>query len=155
VNHRLPKLNLPETDIKLKPEGKSIFIFDPIRKKWLNLTPEEWVRQNLIMFLHNQLHYPLSLMETEKQFKLFNTVKRADIILNNSNLNPLVIVECKAPDVKIDQNVFDQAIRYSMALDVNYLFISNGLKHYVVDLNNEKPVFLDHLPEYEKLIGNK
>jgi hypothetical protein len=154
VNHRLPKLNLPEADIKLKSEGNTIFIFDPVRKKWLNLTPEEWVRQHLIMYLNEQLHYPLSLMETEKQFKLFNTVKRADIILNNSKLKPLVIVECKAPEVKIDQNVFDQAIRYNMALKVNYLFISNGLKHYVVNFNKGKPVFLDHLPEYEKLNNN-
>ena len=151
----LPKLNLPETTIKLKTEGKSALIFDPVRRKWLVLTPEEWVRQNLIMYLHNHLHYPLSLMETEKHFKLFNTVKRADIILNNSSLRPVVIVECKAPDVVIDQAVFDQAIRYNMALNVNYLLVSNGLKHFTIKLNNGKPVFLDHMPEYKEILVNK
>jgi len=148
----MTKLNLPEVELNTKTEGNVRFVFDPVRKKWIILTPEERVRQHLILYLHNQLHYPLSLMETEKQFKLFNTIKRADIILNDSNLKPIVIVECKAPDVQINQAVFEQAIRYNMALKVNYLFISNGLKHYAIKMNSGNPVFLNHLPEYKKII---
>lgn len=153
MNHRLPKLNLPDVSIKLKTKGKTNFVFDPVRKKWLILTPEEWVRQHIIMYLHHYLHYPLSLMETEKQFKLFNTVKRADIVLNNNVLKPIVIVECKAPEVKIDQAVFDQAIRYNMALGVNFLFISNGFNHFVIKIDSENPVFLDYMPDYETFLN--
>ena len=149
----MPILNLPELSVKIKSEGE--LIFDPIRKKWLKLTPEEWVRQNLIMYLHQHLHYPLSLMETEKHFKLFNTVKRADIVLNDANLKPIIIVECKSTNIKIDQGVFDQAIRYNMAIDVKYLFISNGLKHFAIKLDPENPVFLDKLPDYNEFLTTK
>ena len=148
----MPKLNLPELLVKIKSEGE--LIFDPVRKKWLKNTPEEWVRQNLIIYLHTHLHYPLSLMETEKQFKLFNTIKRADIVLNDANLKPIIIVECKAANIKIDQGVFDQAIRYNMALGVKYLFISNGIKHFAISLDPEKPIFLDKLPDYNELLIN-
>lgn len=148
MNKRLPKLNLPDVSLKVKQDGE--LIFDPVRKKWLKLTPEEWVRQNLIMYLNLYLHYPLSLMETEKQFNLFNTVKRADIVLNDNNLKPNIIVECKSANVKIDQDVFDQAIRYNMALGVKYLFISNGIKHFAIKLDSEKPTFLDKFPDYNE-----
>ena len=148
----MPKLNLPDLSVKLDSEGE--LIFDPVRKKWLKLTPEEWVRQNLIMYLHLHLHYPLSLMETEKQFKLFNTVKRADIVLNDTNLKPIIIVECKSTNIKIDQGVFDQAIRYNMALGVEYLFISNGIKHFAIRLDPENPIYLDKLPDYNDFLFN-
>ena len=153
MNKRLPILNLPELTVKVKSEGE--LIFDPVRKKWLKLTPEEWVRQNLIMYLHTYLHYPLSLMETEKQFKLFNTIKRADIVLNDTNLKPIIIVDCKSTNVKIDQGVFDQAIRYNMALGVKYLFISNGIKHFAIKLDSNKPIYLDKLPDYSEFLIHK
>ena len=153
MNKRLPILNLPEVSVKVKSEGESIF--DPVRKKWLKLTPEEWVRQNLIMYLHLYLHYPLSLMETEKQFKLFNTIKRADIVLNDANLKPIIIVECKSTKIKIDQQVFDQAIRYNMAMGVNYLFISNGIKHFAIKLDSNNPIYLDKLPDYSEFLTQK
>lgn len=149
----MPKLNLPDLSVKLKSDGE--LVFDPVRKKWLKLTPEEWVRQNLIMYLHLHLHYPLSLMETEKQFKLFDTIKRADIILNDANLKPVVIVECKSSNIKIDQRVFDQAIRYNMALGVKYLFISNGIKHFAIKLDIENPIFVDKLPDYNEFLNQE
>jgi hypothetical protein len=153
VNKRLPYLNLPEVSVKMKSDGD--LIFDPVRKKWLKLTPEEWVRQNLIMYLNMHLHYPLSLMETEKQIKLFNTVKRADIVLNDASLKPIIIVECKSTNIKIDQGVFDQAIRYHMGVGVQYLFISNGIKHYAIKLDPETPIFLDKLPDYREFLTHK
>lgn len=153
MNKRLPILNLPELPLKVKSEGE--LIFDPVRKKWLKLTPEEWVRQNLIMYLHLHLHYPLSLMETEKQFKLFNTTKRADIVLNDVNLKPIIIVECKSAGIKIDQGVFEQAIRYNMALGVKYIFISNGIKHFAIKLDSKNPVYLDKLPDYSEFLIHK
>lgn len=153
MNKRLPILNLPEVPVKVKTKGE--LIFDPVRKKWLKLTPEEWVRQNLIMYLHLHLHYPLSLMETEKQFKLFNTIKRADIVLHDAILKPIVIVECKSVGIKIDKEVFEQAIRYNMALDVKYLFISNGIKHFAIKLDSKTPVYLDKLPDYSEFLIHK
>ena len=141
--------------MSLKVKSDKDLIFDPVRKKWLKLTPEEWVRQNLIMYLNSHLNYPLSLMETEKQFKLFNTVKRADIVLYDNNLKPIIIVECKSSNVKIDNEVFDQAIRYNMALGVKYLFISNGIKHFAIKLDTENPIFLDKLPEYNEFLIDK
>lgn len=153
MNKRLPNLNLPEISVKMKSEGD--LIFDPIRKKWLKYTPEEWVRQNLVLYLNKYLHYPLSLMETEKQIKLFNTIKRADIVLNDASLKPIIIVECKSTKVKIDQEVFDQAIRYHIGLGVQYLFISNGIKHYAIKLDLDNPIFLDKLPDYRELLIHK
>jgi len=141
--------------IKIKEEDNSTFIFDPVRKKWLLLTPEEWVRQNFVMYLNNYLHFPLSLMETEKQFKLFNTIKRADIVLNNNKLKPIVVVECKAPEIKLDKEVFDQAINYNMAINADYIYISNGLKHFAIDMKSGKPQFMDYMPDYNTLTNKK
>ena len=147
----LAKLNLPEYPLKLKTENGIKKIFDPIRKKWLQLTPEEWVRQSFLMYMHEEKKYPLSLTETEKLLKLYNTTKRADIVFNDRSLRPIVIVECKAPEVKLDQSTFDQIIRYHYALKVKVLIITNGLKHYAFRFTNDKFEFLEEIPEYEML----
>src|SRR5690606_28191557 len=109
--------------------------------------PEEWVRQHVIRFLID-LGYPISLMNVEKEIKLFNTKKRFDILVSDPNGHPALLVECKAPGVKIDQSVFDQITRYNIALKVPLLFVSNGINHYCVKFENGEPNFLDSVPLY-------
>ena len=145
------KLNLPEQPVRIKAEGNQKKIFDPVRKKWLELTPEEWVRQNWVLYLHHFLHYPLSHMETEKSMKLHQTLKRADIVLYDRKLKPFIIVECKAPGVKIGMDVFEQAGRYHMAMGVKFLLITNGIHHHAVKLANGKAAFAEHIPNYEEM----
>jgi len=142
------KLNLPELPVRVKVEDNVEKIFDPIRKKWLLLSPEEWVRQYFLLFMHHVYKYPLSLAETEKKFDLFNTIKRADIVFYNRELNPQVIVECKAPSVKLNKDVFDQLINYHMALKAEYLIITNGMEHYIFQFIKGKVKFLKEIPSY-------
>lgn len=145
-------LNFPEYSFKTKTENGSSFIFDAFRKKWVVLTPEEWVRQHVLCFLTEEKKYPASLIETEKQIELNELKKRCDIIVNNNNGIPKMIVECKAPSVNITQQTFDQAIRYNMVLNVPFLLLTNGLKHYCFELkNNHEPVILKQIPEYKAI----
>lgn len=145
-------LNLPDCDFKLKSKENKLLIFDVIRKKYVALNPEEWVRQHIIHFLHFQKKYPVSLMAVEKQLRLNNLNKRTDIIIFNRLAKVDIIVECKAPNVIIDQQVFDQIARYNMKLNAKYLMVSNGLDHFFcqIDLENEKYQFLPELPDYQK-----
>ena len=123
-------LNLPEYSAKIiERDGKNV-IFDPIRKKYVALTPEEWVRQNFVHYLINHKEYPLSLMANEVLIKLNGTSKRCDTVLYNRDLSARMIVEYKAPHIEITQEVFNQITRYNMALKVDYLIVSNGLMHY-------------------------
>jgi hypothetical protein len=145
------KLNLPQLPLRIRKEKEGEKIFDPVRKKWLLLTPEEWVRQNFLLFMHHVHHYPLSLTETEKHFQLFNTNKRADIVFNTSNLKPRIIVECKAPSIKLDKEVFDQVINYHMAIEADFLIITNGLEHYIFQFKKGKVKFLENIPLFEKI----
>ena len=127
---KFPKLNLPSIEIKTKLVNGNTQIFDIIRKKYIILTPEEWVRQHFIRFLNKSKKYPLSLMQVEKKIKHNLVDYRADIILNNKDGMPNLIVECKAPNIKITQKVFDQISRYNLKLNVEYWIVSNGLKHF-------------------------
>lgn len=147
-------LNLPTYDFRFRKnsEGK-MEIFDNIRKRFYQLTPEEWVRQNFAQFLISELGYPASLMALEKGLKLNGMQKRADIVQYNTDGKPILIVECKAPEIKLSQDTFDQAARYNMTLQVDYLIITNGLKHYAckVDYVNHKIDFLQSIPHFEEL----
>ena len=149
----MQKLNLPIYSIKLKKEGNKTLIFDPIRKKHIVLTPEEWVRQNFIQFLIEEKNYPPSLMAIEMGIDLLNTQKRCDIVLYNSKGLPHMIVECKAPSIKISQDTFDQIARYNITLKTDLLVVTNGLQHYVcmMDHQNQRYHFLKEIPNYLSL----
>ena len=143
-------LNLPKYPLKLKKEGNKTFIFDPIRKKYLALNPEEWVRQNFIQFLIKEKGYPASLMAVEMSIDVLKTKKRCDIVLFNNQGKAHIIVECKAPSIKISQDTFDQIARYNMALKTNLLIVTNGLNHYtcILDHKNKGYQFLKEIPKY-------
>ena len=146
------QLNLPKFEPKLKKAEGSFLIFDQIRKKYLMLTPEEWVRQSFINYLINHKGYPLSLMENEAMIKLNNMTRRCDTVVYNNRLQPLVIVEYKRPEVAINQEVFDQIVRYNIVLRVDYLIVSNGLVHFCCKINytDQSYSFLETIPEYNE-----
>ncbi|MCK5028701.1 MAG: type I restriction enzyme HsdR N-terminal domain-containing protein [Bacteroidales bacterium] len=149
----MEKLNLPTYSFNIKLIEQRKYIFDFIRKKFVILTPEEWVRQNFLKYLVNEKKYPASLIFVEKEFKLNNLSKRSDAVVYNKTGSPVLIVECKAASVKIDQKVFDQIARYNMKLKVDYLIVTNGLEHFCckIDYQNQKYLFLKEVPEYENV----
>lgn len=146
-------LNLPNFEVKIViKEGKRL-IFDSIRKKYVALTPEEWVRQHFVHWLVAEKGYPVSLMANEVQIQLNATRKRCDTVLYDRSLRARMIVEYKAPDVEITQQVFDQISRYNIVLKVEYLVVSNGLHHYCcrVDYDQGTYQFLPEIPDYNRL----
>lgn len=145
------RLNLPNYDFKMKTEQGSRQIFDPVRKKMVKLDPEEWVRQNLIQFLNKDKNYPISLMAVEKGLTVNKLSKRFDILCYNNDSKPLLLVECKAPSVKISQAAFDQISIYNLQFKVPFLLVSNGLEHYCCQLDYEKNSysFLSEMPDYQ------
>ncbi len=146
-------LNLPKADIKTVFKDKKLQVFDMIRQRYVALTPEEWVRQHFVHFLLNYKGYPKSLMANEVQIKLNKVVRRCDTVLYNRELTARMIVEYKAPDVEITQAVFDQISRYNLVLKVDYLIVSNGIKHYCcrMDYVNNSYTFLNDIPHYTEL----
>jgi hypothetical protein len=126
-----------------------VSIFDSIRKKFILLTPEEWVRQHVIVFLLDVKKYPKSLINVEKTVKVNGMNKRYDIVVFNPDGSIFLLIECKAPEVKINQRTFDQIARYNLILNAQYLMVTNGLNHYFceMDFENEKYSFLKELPE--------
>ncbi len=148
------KLNLPEIQPEMtrRPDG-SIAIFDPIRVKYVALTPEEWVRQHFVAFLINCKHYPAGHIANEVSLKLNDTSRRSDTVVYDDHRSPLVIVEYKAPMVTITPKVFDQIARYNSVLGGSILIVSNGLCHYCCRINPETGdyTFLDDIPDYRSL----
>ena len=149
----MDKLNLPDFTFRIKTENSRTEIFDIIRKKFVALTNEEWVRQNIIHYLIFEKGYPLGLIAVEAGFKVHRLFKRADIIVHDKTGNPLMIVECKAPSVLINQEVFDQIARYNLKINVKYLLVTNGLNHYfcVLDHLNGKWNFFNDVLDYPQL----
>ncbi len=146
-------LNLPSYPAKIqKRNGKNV-IFDPLRQKYIALTPEEWVRQHFVHFLTDFKGYPKGLLANEIQLDLNGTKKRCDTVLFNKNLSAKMIIEYKAPNVEITQAVFDQITRYNMVLKVEYLIVSNGINHYCcrIDYSSMTYVFLPDIPVYSEL----
>ena len=127
-------------------------IWDPLRKKEVALTPEEHVRQWFIGVLSQQLHVPMYLMMSEKGFKLGGKQFRADILVYDISAQPLMVVECKRPEVELTPEVLDQAVRYNMVLNVRYMTITNGKATYICGKTDSGYVFLDHIPNYEEMI---
>lgn len=146
----MQSLNLPTYKFKIKSNENNYAIFDIVRKKYVVLTPEEWVRQHIIHFLIEEKKYPISLIGIEKKLTINNLTKRTDILVFNSKGTPEIIVECKAPSVKISQDSFDQISRYNLKLNATYLMVSNGLNHYFcsMDFKNEAYIFLENIPDY-------
>jgi hypothetical protein len=146
-------LNLPEYEFRQKTRDGKVLVLDPFRKKYVAFTPEEEVRQRFARFLVEERGYPPSLIQTEASLKLNRMVRRCDILVHKPAGRPCVLVECKAPGVKISQEAFDQAARYNMTFRVQYLVVTNGLKHYCcrVDFETRKVEFMDRIPEYEEI----
>jgi type I site-specific restriction endonuclease len=151
----LPKLNFPEITFRFKTsENAKQQIFDIVRKKFVELTPEEWVRQHLIDYLINHKLVPISLISVEKQLILNGTKRRTDIVIYNSTLQPIVIIECKAPNIQLSQATFNQAFGYNMVLNVPILLLSNGLSHVCVNYINNEPIILSEIPAFDKMQNN-
>lgn len=129
-------------------------IFDPVRRKYVKFTPEEWVRQNFVQYLIQEGKYPAGLIGIEIMFSLNKLKRRVDILIHNRAGKPVMIVECKAPDIIIDDKVFDQIICYNMGLKVPYIIVTNGMDHYAcrIDHENNKYEFLLVIPLYEELL---
>jgi hypothetical protein len=119
-------IRYPEPAFRIKSEGGKDFIFDSFRKKWLVLTPEEWVRQNFLQYLVQELKYPESLIAVEKEFRFGEMNRRFDILVYNKSHQPWLMVECKAPEIILDQSVLEQVLRYNISIPVEYLVITNG-----------------------------
>lgn len=146
----MEKLNLPEYSFRTKIEDEKWYIFDSIRKKFVVLTPEEWVRQNFIQYLKTVKKYPETLMAVEKQILVNGNQRRFDLLVYLRNGQPHLIAEFKAPNVKITQETFDQVVRYNMALRVERVLVSNGLQHFAceIDYINNSYAFLPEIPEF-------
>ena len=143
-------MNFPVYSFRFKNSENKVSIFDEIRKKFILLTPEEWVRQHVVQFLLQDKKYPKSYINVEKLIKINDLSKRYDGVVFQPNGEIFLLIECKAPEVSISQQTFDQIARYNLVLKAKYLMVTNGLNHYFcqMDFENEKYVFLKELPEY-------
>ncbi|SHJ19349.1 type I restriction enzyme HsdR N-terminal domain-containing protein [Flavobacterium haoranii] len=148
----MQKLNFSNYSFRFKNSENKTYIFDIIRKKFLLLTPEEWVRQHVLNYLIEDLKYPKSLINVEKLVNVNGLKRRYDIVVFNTDGSFFLLVECKAPEVQITQGTFDQIAQYNFVLKAENLMITNGLNHYFcqMDFENEKYVFLKELPEFSK-----
>jgi len=144
-------LNFPTYSFRFKNSENNVAIFDEIRKKFILLTPEEWVRQHTLHYLIKDKNYPKSHINVEKLIKINTLNKRYDIIVFQTNGEIFLLIECKAPEVAISQQTFDQIARYNLTLKAKYLMLTNGINHYFcqMDFENEKYIFLKDLPEYK------
>ncbi|MEM9648983.1 MAG: type I restriction enzyme HsdR N-terminal domain-containing protein [Bacteroidota bacterium] len=148
----MQRLNFPTYTFRFKSSEKGLQIFDLIRKKFVLLQPEEWVRQHVVHYLMFTKNYPKSLINVEKQLLVNKLKKRYDIVLFNPDGSIFLLVECKAPDVKIDQKAFDQIAQYNGMLQASYLMVSNGMDHYFceMDFKHEKYRFLKEIPDFSR-----
>lgn len=146
----MQKLNFPTYSFRFKSNENKVSIFDSIRKKFVALQPEEWVRQHCVQYLINEKKYPKSLINVEKELIVNNLKKRYDVVVFNPDGTIHLIVECKASNIEIDQNTFDQIARYNLVLNANYLMVTNGLNHYYcqMDFESERYNFLKDIPNY-------
>lgn len=144
----MQELNFSKYSFRFKSSENKLSIFDEIRKKFILLTPEEWVRQHVVCFLLTEKNYPKSLTNVEKVIKVNDLVKRYDVVVYNPDGSIFLLVECKAPKVKITQESFNQIARYNLVLRAQYLMVTNGINHYFcqMDFENEKYIFLEELP---------
>jgi hypothetical protein len=146
----MQQLNLPSYEFRIIKENDRFRIFDPVRKRFVSLTPEEWVRQNFLRYLVEEKGYPLALTAVEKRITLNGKNFRFDLVVYRRNGQPFLIAEFKAPEVKITQDAFDQVVRYNMALKVERVVVSNGLQHYVCEIDYllNRSRYLTEVPNY-------
>jgi len=151
--HQLRPLNLPPYPFKIKEDNGQFTFFDEIRKKTILITPEEWVRQHFVQYLINQKNYPKILIKLEGGHKLNGKAKRSDIVVFKPDGQKILLVECKAPSVKIDQKVFEQIARYNMVHKITLLAVTNGLQHYFckIDFEKENYIFIEDLPAFREV----
>jgi len=149
----MQKLNLPEYSFRIKTSGGKDFIFDNLRKKFVRLTPEEWVRQNFVQFLISEKKFSVSLIKVEAGVNVNSNPQRADLVVFNRTGSPVLVAEFKAPEVKINQQTFDQIVRYNMQLKVKFLIVSNGLEHYccVINYAENSYSYLSEIPAFADL----
>lgn len=146
-------LNLPQAHLKLTKKNEQLYVWCIVRKKTLILTPEEWVRQHVIHFLINQKKVPLGLISSELGIQIHQLNRRCDVVIFGKDQMPKLLVECKAPEVKLSQNTLQQIAHYNATLNVDYLWITNGIEHalYFIDRNNNQIQILTELPDFELL----
>ncbi len=148
----MQELNLPKYKFRFEKRDNHIFIFDTIRKKFILCTPEEWVRQHLIQYFIKEKSVPAGLISVEKAIHINGLSRRYDALIADKQGNPIVLIECKAPEVKISQEVFQQIAEYNLHFHVPYLFVSNGLSHYICRIGEENKIsFLKVMPNYSEL----
>ena len=151
----MKELNLPQYSFKIAGGEDDKKIFDPIRKRYVKLTPEEWVRQNFIQYLVNEGKYPPGLIAVEVLFRLNKLRRRVDILIHDRTGRPVMIVACKEPEIDINDKVFDQIVCYNMGLKVPYIVVTNGIDHYACKMNHpeNRYEFLLVIPLYEDLLS--
>lgn len=153
VETLLPKLNFPESKFRINDIEGKLSIYDVVRRKFVALTPEEWVRQNCIHFLNNSKGFSTNLMGVEKGFDLNGKKLRFDIVAYSNSGMPKMLVECKAPEVKLTQATVDQIVVYNMKLNVPLLMMTNGLTHIFCRVTDKGFSFLRDLPSYQELVA--
>ncbi len=151
----MERLNLPEASLRLRKEGDVVQVYDVVRRRYVALTPEEWVRQHFLHFLIYTKGYPRGRMAVEKALKLNGTTRRADIVFYSQDMKPDIIVECKAASVPITQEVMDQAVEYHMSLGGRIICLTNGVKtvYAVVDREEKRFYYMRELPDYKSFAG--
>ena len=147
------RLNLPECALKIKKTSRGLSVYDILRKRFVALTPEEWVRQHFVHYLIDHKGYPAGLMGNELSLEQNGIKRRCDTVVGDLEGRPLVIVEYKAPSVTVNQSTFDQIVRYNSVLHARYLMVSNGLSHYCcrMDYDSDSHTFMDDIPPYQNL----
>ena len=150
---KFPQLCFPQYDFRLKKENAAIKIFDEIRKLWIVCTPEEWVRQNLIKFLINELNFPMNFIAVEKSIEIANRTLRFDVLIYSPDYKPLMLIETKAPTVAVSQKTFDQILNYNYEIAAPYFLITNGIAFIMGKCNKEIGVeFFQETCNYEELL---
>ena len=150
----MQRLNLPEYQFNIKNKEDALIILDPLRRRWVALTPEEWVRQTFVRFLIEDREFPPALMNNEISLSQNGIKRRCDTLVADHQGTPLVIVEYKAPTIEISQKTFDQIVRYNMVLRARFLIVSNGITHYCckIDYESNSYTFLKDIPFYGSLV---
>ncbi|MBK8808054.1 MAG: type I restriction enzyme HsdR N-terminal domain-containing protein [Bacteroidales bacterium] len=149
------ELNFPKYIFKIKKEAEKFYILDSLRKKYVKLTPEEWVRQHAVQFLISEKHYPQGRIGVEVSLTVNGCTRRSDAVVFDTNGLPLLIMECKAPDVKITKQVFEQIAIYNITLKAEYLYVTNGIEHFYCRIFHQEArySFLQTLPDYTTILS--
>ena len=149
--HSMQKLNLPEINATLKKEYGKVWIFDMIRKKYIVLTPEEWVRQHFIHYLIHELHYPRSLFRIESSLTYNKLQKRSDILIFDRAGKPWMLIECKSADIRLSQKAFNQVAVYNMTVNAKYIAVTNGMVHFCCEasVDGKDATFLESFPPFQ------